>query len=87
MTRKTRANKKAFTSSKPSFESDKFPSVKNQKLYKTLNIKRKFWSERKVLFDELDPTIMANFERRGWLPLLDIDHPPLAALIIIIFFF
>ena len=86
MTRKTRANKKAFTSSEPSFESDKFPSVKNQELYETLNIKRKFWTERKVLFDELDPTIMANFKRRGWLPLLDIDHPPLAALIIIFFF-
>ena len=65
MTRKTRANKKAFTSSEPSFESDKFPSVKNQELYETLNIKRKFWTERKVLFDELDPTIMVNFERRA----------------------
>nr|POE90542.1 hypothetical protein CFP56_61181 [Quercus suber] len=26
--------------------------------------------------DELDPTIRANFERRGWLPLLDISDPP-----------
>ena len=46
-----------------------------------LNIKRKFWVERKVLLDELDLAIRANFERRGQLPLLDIDHPPPAALI------
>ena len=24
---------------------------------------------------------MRNFERKGWLPLVDIDHPPLVALI------
>ena len=81
MTTKTRANRKASTSSKPSFESDKFSSVKNQELYETLNIKRKIWAERKLLLDELDPAIRANFERRCWLPLLDIDHPPLAVLI------
>ena len=81
MTRKTRANRKASTSSEPSFESDKFSSVKNQELYETLNIKRKFWVDRKVVLDELDPAIRANFERRGWLPLLDIDHPPPTALI------
>ena len=33
------------------------------------------------MLDELDPIIKANFERRGWLPLLDIDHPPPVALI------
>ena len=65
MTRKTRANRKASTSSKPSFESDRFPSVKNQEFYETLNIKRKIWVERKVLLDELDLSIRANFERRG----------------------
>ena len=81
MTRKTRANRKASTSSEPSFESDKFSSVKNQELYETLNIKRKIWAERNVLLDELDPAIRANFECRGWLPLLNIDHPPLATLI------
>ena len=81
MTRKTRANRKASTSSEPSFESDKFSSVKNQELYETLNIKRKFWVDRKVVLDELDPAIRANFERRGWLPLMDIDHPPPATLI------
>ena len=39
------------------------------------------WAERKVVLDELDPEIRRNFERRGWLPLLDISHPPLATLI------
>ena len=34
-----------------------------------------------MLLDELDPAIRANFKHRGWLPLLDIDHPPLATLI------
>ena len=81
MTRKTRANREASTSSEPSFESDRFPSVKNQELYETLNIKRKIWAERKVLLDEFNPAIKANFERRSWLPLLDIDHPPPIALI------
>ena len=81
MTRKTRANRKASTSSDSSFESDRFPRVKNQELFKTLNLKRKIWAERKILLDELVPAIRANFECRGWLPLLDIDHPPLATLI------
>ena len=46
-----------------------------------MNIKRNIWVKRKVLLHELDPTIRANFERRGWLPLLEIDHPPPATLI------
>ena len=46
-----------------------------------MNIKRKIWAKHKVLLDELDPTIRANFEHRGWLPLLDIGHLPPAALI------
>ena len=82
MPRKTRAHRTASSSSEPSFQSELFPSEKNKELYETLNIKRKIWAERKVLLDELDPVIRANFERRGWLPLLDIGHPPLTALII-----
>ena len=39
------------------------------------------WVERKVVLDELDPKIRRNFKRRGWLPLVDIDHPPPATLI------
>ena len=81
MTRKTRANRKASTSSDPSFESDRFPSMKNQELFETLNLKRKIWTEHKVLLDELDPAIRSNFEHLGWLSLLYIDHPPPATLI------
>ena len=33
------------------------------------------------MLDELDPEMRRNFERRGWLSLLDISHPPSAALI------
>ena len=58
-----------------------FPSEKNKELYESLNIKRKIWAEQSVLLDELDPTIRANFEYRGWLPQLDIGHPPPVALI------
>ena len=81
MLRKTRANRTTSSSSEPPFQSELFPSEKNKELYKTLNIKRKIWAECKVLLDELDPAIKANFKRRGWLPLLDIGHPPLATLI------
>ena len=78
--RKTRA-KKTTTSSTPAFESDSFRFEKNQETYEKLNIFRSVWAECKVILDELDPKIRRNFERRGWLPLLDVDHPPLAALI------
>ena len=35
-----------------------------------------------MILDEVDPAIRANLESRGWLSLLEIDHPPLTALII-----
>ena len=81
MSRKTRAHRKTSSYSKSPFQSELFPSEKNKELYETLNIKRKIWAERKVLLDELDPAIRANLERRGWLPLLGIGHPPPTALI------
>ena len=34
-----------------------------------------------MILDEVDPAIRANLESRGWLSLLEIDHPPLTALI------
>ena len=34
-----------------------------------------------MVLDEIDPTIRANLESRGWLSLLEIDHPPPTALI------
>ena len=34
-----------------------------------------------MILDEVDLAIRANLESRGWLSLLEIDHPPLTALI------
>ena len=34
-----------------------------------------------MILDELDPEIRRNFESRGWLPLMVIEHPPPIALI------
>ena len=67
--------------STPSFDSERFISEKNQEAYEKLNILRSVRGERKVVLDNLDPEIRRNFEHRGWLPLIDIDHPPLATLI------
>ena len=49
--------------------------------YEKFNSKRKIWTEHSVILDEVDPAIRANLESRGWLSLLEIDHPPLTALI------
>ena len=83
MVRKTRANTKTTSTSTSTlaFDSERFRFEKNQETYKKLNIFRSIWAKRKVILDELDPEIRRNFERRGWLPLLDISHPLLAALI------
>ena len=34
-----------------------------------------------MILDEVDPAIRANLESRGWLSLLEIDHPPPTTLI------
>ena len=34
-----------------------------------------------MILDKVDPPIRANLESRGWLSLLEIDHPPPTALI------
>ena len=34
-----------------------------------------------MILDEVDPEIRRSFDHRGWLPLLDVDHPPLTVLI------
>ena len=81
MPRKTSAHRTSSSSSTPSSVGTLFWSEKSQELNETLNLKRKIWAECKVLLDELDPTIRANFERQGSLPLLDIDYPPPATLI------
>ena len=76
MIRKTRAHGTSTSNSSPTFDSEK-----NQEAYEKLNLRRNVWAKRKVLLDELDGEIRRNFDRRGWLPLLDVDHPPPAALI------
>ena len=78
MPRKTRARTTIPSPSPPppSFDSERFPSKKNQEIYETLNLKRKVWAERSVTLDEVDPAIRANFEHRGWSPLLDVSDPP-----------
>ena len=81
MVRKTRAHRTSTSTSSLSFDSERFLSEKNQETYEKLNIRRNVWVERKVVLDELDGEIRRNFEHRGWLPLLDISHPPPATLI------
>ena len=80
MVRKTRA-KKTPTPSIPDFQSDKFRSLKDQEAYEKLNVLRPVWAERRVILDEVDPEICRNFECKGWLPLLEVEHPPPVALI------
>ena len=81
MPRKTIANRTSTSSPSPTFDSERFLGEKNQEAYEKLNLKRNIWAERKVLLHELDGEIRRNFERKSWLPLLDISHPPPATLI------
>ena len=82
MVRKTRAHRTSTSSSSaPTFDSGRFFSEKNQETYEKLNIFRNVWAERKVVLNELDLDIRRNFERKGWLPLLDVNHPSPATLI------
>ena len=81
MPRKTRANRVPST---PAVSPPRVYLFRNERVreaYKKLNSKRKIWAERSVILDEVDPTIRANLESRGWLSLLEIDHPPPTALI------
>ena len=80
MVRKTRVKKSSISSSSD-FQSDRFQFKSNQETNEKLNIFRSVWAKRKVILDEVNPKICRNFESRGWLPLLDVEHPPPAALI------
>ena len=82
MPRKTRAHRIPSTSSESPFRSELFRNDKSKEVYEKLNCKRKIWAERSVVLDEVDPAIRANLESKGWLSLLEVDHPPLTALII-----
>ena len=81
MPRKTRANKTPSLSSVSPSRSQLFKNDCCRKAFEKLNCKRKIWAKRFVVLDEIDPTIRANFESRGWLSLLEIDHPLLTVLI------
>ena len=81
MPRKTRAHRTSSTSSESPSRSELFRNDKNKEVYEKLNCKRKIWVERSVVLDEVDPAIRANFESRGWLSLLEVDHPPPTTLI------
>ena len=81
MSRKTRANRVPSTLSVSPSRVQLFRNERARKAYEKLNSKRKIWAKRSVILDEVDPAIRANFESRGWLFLLEIDHPPPTALI------
>ena len=81
MPRKTRANRIPSLSSVSPSRSQLFRNDRYRKVFKKLNCKRKIWAECSVVLDEVDLAIRANLESRGWLPLLEVDHPPPTALI------
>ena len=81
MTRNTRANRVPSTPAVSPPKGQVFRNERAREAYEKLNSKRKIWAERSVILDEVDPAIRANLEFKGWLSLLDIDHPPPTALI------
>ena len=81
MPRKTRANRTPSLSSKSPSRSELFKNDRCREVFEKLNCKRKIWAERSVVLDDIDPAIRENFESRGWLSLLEVDHPPPTTLI------
>ena len=81
MPRKTRANRTPFLSSESPFRSELFKNDRCREVFEKLNCKMKIWAECSVVLDDVDPTIRENFESKGWLSLLEVDHPPPIALI------
>ena len=81
MPRKTRATRVPSTSSVSPSRVLLFRNDRCREAFEKLNSKRKIWVERSVILDEVDPAIRANLESRGWLSLLEIDHPLPTALI------
>ena len=80
MLRKTRANRVPSTPSVSPSRNQLFKNDRCREAFKKLNCKRKIWAERSVILNEVDPAIRANLESRGWLSLLEIDHPSPTAL-------
>ena len=81
MPRKTRANRVPCTPSVSPSRVQLFRNEHSREAFEKLNSKRKIWAERSVILGEVDPAIRANIESRGWLSLLEIDHPPPTTLI------
>ena len=81
MPRKTRANRVPSTPAVSPLRVQLFRNELAHEAYEKLNSKRKIWAKCSVILDKVDPAIRANLESRGWLSLLEIDHPPLTALI------
>ena len=81
MPRKTKANRVPSTPSVSPSRVQLFRNERACEAYEKLNSKRKIWVECSVILDEVDSAIRANLKSRGWLPLLEIDHPPPTALI------
>ena len=81
MPRKTRANRVPSTTAVSPSRVQLFRNELAREAYEKLNSKRKIWAEHSVILDEVDPTIRANLESKGWLSLLEINHPPPTTLI------
>ena len=81
MPRKTRTNRVPSTPSVSPSRIQLFRNEHSREAYEKLNSKRKIWAERSVILNEVDPAIRANLKSRGWLSLLEINHPPPTALI------
>ena len=81
MPRKIRANKVPSTPYVSPSKSQVFKNNCCREAFEKLNSKRKIWAECSVVLDEVDSAIRANLESRGWLSLLEINHPLPTALI------
>ena len=81
MPRKTRANRIPSTPYVSPSRSQLFKNNHCREAFEKLNSKHKIWAEHSVILNEVDQAIRANLESRGWLSLLEIDHPPPTALI------
>ena len=81
MPRKTRANRTLSLSSMSPSRSQLFRNDRCREVFEKLTCKRKIWVEHSILLDEVDPAIRENLESRGWLSLLEVDHPLPTALI------
>ena len=79
---KTKAKKTSASSfALTQFDRVRFSSTRNEEIFESLTQYRSIWGERKIVLDELDPSIHRSLESRNWLSLCDDSHPPLTTLI------